>query len=125
MRHLWILALLAAGAAWAQPLPTPEGTAPLPDPGDPARGLDLALGICADCHAVRAGEGLGTGPQALPFPLGVPLPFEDIASTSGVTEPALLAWLFTSHPTMPDIVVTPQEARDLIAYILSLQVQET
>ena len=119
MRHLWIIGLLASGAAWAQE--APDGVAPLPDPG---RGLDIALETCAACHAVRAGEGQAMEPQRLPFPLGVPLPFEDIANTSGVTEPALLAWLFTTHPTMPDIIVSPQEARDLVAYILSLGEQE-
>ncbi|TNC63756.1 cytochrome c [Rubellimicrobium roseum] len=125
MRHLWIIGLLACGAAWAQPLPDRQ-MEPLPEPGDPARGRELAGALCRDCHVSPPGADASEreAPGRLPFPEGVPLPFEDIANTAGVTEPALLAWLFTSHPTMPDIVVSPQEARDLVAYILSLREQE-
>ena len=127
MRHLWIIAFLACGAAWGQPLPTPGGEAePLPEPGDPDRGREIAVAVCSECHVSPTGadESEREEPGTLPFPEGVPLPFEDIANTTGVTEPALLAWLFTTHPTMPSIVVTPQEALDIVAYILSLREQE-
>jgi hypothetical protein len=65
-----------------------------------------------------------------------PLPeatrFEDVANTPSMTEMALYAWMTTSHPpndmpgtifefpNMPDIIVEPQELRDVVAYILSL-----
>lgn len=127
MRHLWIMAILACGAAWAQPLPTPgEDAEPLPEPGDIDRGRELAVAVCQECHVppVGADESERDAHRTLPFPEGVPLPFEDVANTPGVTEAALLAWLFTSHPTMPNLVVTPQEARDLVAYILSLREEE-
>lgn len=115
MRHLWTIAILAATPALAQEAP-----------GDPERGRELAVAVCSACHVSPTGadESEREEPRTLPFPEGVPLPFKDIANTAGVTEPALLAWLFTTHPTMPNIVVTPQEARDIVAYILSLREEE-
>jgi hypothetical protein len=61
-------------------------------------------------------------PAPLPFERrGVPLPFEDIANTPGITETALFAWMTTSHPTMPNIVLEKKELSDVDSYILSLR----
>jgi mono/diheme cytochrome c family protein len=85
-------------------------------------GQTLALQLCSRCHAVLRGEGVTPNPEPLPFSkVGTPLPFEDIANTPGVTEMALYAWLTTTHPTMPDIVLDKDELRNVVAYILSLK----
>src|SRR5262245_45641327 len=85
-------------------------------------GQTLAVQVCSRCHAVLRGEGVTANPESLPFSkVGRPLPFEDIANTPGVTEMALYAWLTTSHPTMPDIVLAKDELRNVVAYILSLK----
>jgi mono/diheme cytochrome c family protein len=85
-------------------------------------GQTLAVQVCSRCHAVLRGEGVTPNPEPLPFnEVGRPLPFEDIANTPGVTEMALYAWLTSSHPTMPDIVLTKDELRNAVAYILSLK----
>jgi hypothetical protein len=34
---------------------------------------------------------------------------------------ALTVWSRTSHPTMPNLVIGPEDMDDLIAYILSLR----
>ena len=47
--------------------------------------------------------------------------FETIANTSGMTGTAVSVWLQTSHPTMPDIVLSPDDMHDVIAYIASLK----
>ena len=98
----------------------PLGTA-LAQQGDTEAGRTLALEVCAGCHAVLPGEGVDPDPDPLPFKELVPLPFEDIANTPGVTEMMLTAWLTTSHPTMPDIVLKGEERRNVVAYILSLK----
>jgi mono/diheme cytochrome c family protein len=118
VRGLAILAVLAAAPAAAQ------DTTP---PGDPDRGRELATAVCSACHVAPAGadESERDEPRSLPFPEGVPLPFEDIANTEGVTAAVLQAWLLSTHPTMPDLVLTPQEIRDVVAYILSLREEET
>lgn len=48
-------------------------------------------------------------------------PFEDVANTSGMTATALTVWLQTSHPTMPNIVLEPNDMSNVVAYILSLK----
>jgi mono/diheme cytochrome c family protein len=85
-------------------------------------GRAIAVETCSRCHAVLRGEGVDPDPDPLPFTeIGKPLPFEDIANTPGVTETVLYAWLTSSHPTMPDIVIEDDELKSLVAYILSLK----
>jgi mono/diheme cytochrome c family protein len=89
---------------------------------NPEAGQTLAEQVCSRCHAVMPGEGGKRKPKPLPFEnVGEPLPFEDIANTPGITEMALYAWLTTSHPTMPNIVLKNEELQDVAAYILSLK----
>ncbi|MCC6779837.1 MAG: c-type cytochrome [Hyphomicrobiales bacterium] len=96
-----ILAGLAAGPVLAQ------------DIGQPARGLASAERLCAQCHAVRREQSRS--------PTAAAPPFQSIASTPGMTSIALSAALNTSHRTMPNIMLEPDERADIIAYILSLK----
>ncbi len=93
--------------------------------GNPEAGQIVAEEACSVCHAVLAGEGVGPDPAPLPFEALEALPFEDIANTPGITEMALYAWMTTSHPTMPNIVLNGQELSDVVAYILSLKDEQT
>jgi mono/diheme cytochrome c family protein len=102
------LAVLAApGAAQAQAQQI----------GDAEAGLAYARAHCAECHGVeRTKDDFSPNPDAPDFSV--------IANTPGMTERALVVWMQTSHPTMPNLIV-PQEARDdVIAYILSLKVRK-
>jgi cytochrome c len=45
--------------------------------------------------------------------------FQAIASIPGMTDIALSAALNTSHHSMPNIMLAPDEQADIIAYILS------
>jgi mono/diheme cytochrome c family protein len=81
--------------------------------GDPEAGFELASEVCAFCHAISPGESMSPIPEAPSF--------EQIANTPGMTETWLYAWMTTSHPTMPDIILEPEELTDVVAYILSLQ----
>jgi mono/diheme cytochrome c family protein len=82
---------------------------------DPAAGEAYAEKVCAQCHAIH--------PSGLSPELTAP-PFKDVANTPGMTDTALRVWLSTSHPTMPNIVVEPQDMDNVIAYILSLKEQQ-
>src|SRR4051812_11313803 len=84
--------------------------------GDPARGHTLASGVCATCHSIEAGA-----PVVGPSPNGQAPTFAAVARTPGMTQTALSAFIFTPHHLMPDLVIPPEDARDLIAYILSLK----
>ncbi len=103
---------VAATACLAIALALP-GTAGAQDAGDKSRGLDLALRVCANCHAVAAGETVS--------PVSAAPSFEDVVETPGMTGMALSAFLRTPHRTMPDLILSPDEIRDVVAHILSLK----
>src|SRR5438034_123794 len=81
--------------------------------GHPGRGLALAQRLCAQCHAVAKQQPQSPKEDAPPFPI--------IASVPGMTSIALSAALNTSHQSMPNIILTPDERADIIAYILRLK----
>ena len=84
------------------------------DIGDMRQGRRLALDVCASCHAARAGQ--------TQSPLATAPTFEEIANTPGMTAAALNFWLTAHvHRTMPLIILSPQQVRDVSAYILSLR----
>ena len=84
-----------------------------------AQDADLAAGqayaehVCAACHAVLANENMSPLPQAPTF--------QSVADTPGMTEMALTVWLQSSHPTMPNIILKPDELRNVVGYIRSLK----
>ena len=92
---------LAAGPAAAQGLP-----------GDPAAGANLAREICAECHLVAEDQLIdpAVGPSLL-----------EVAEHPATTELSLRAFLQTPHPTMPNLMLTPDETDDIIAYLLALK----
>lgn len=105
MRSLaWLAALLVASLA---------PSAHAQDIGDPSAGLAHAKQTCASCHAVLANEQLSPLPQAPTF--------QAAADTRGMTATALNVWLQTSHPTMPNIVLTQTNRDNVVAYIASLK----
>jgi len=102
MRRLAILTLILL---FAVPAAAQEN-------GDPRAGAAYAQQYCAKCHAIADEKASSehTAPR-----------FKDVANTSGMTATALTVWLQTSHPTMPNIIVAPNDMRNVIAYILSLK----
>jgi mono/diheme cytochrome c family protein len=76
-------------------------------------GAVYAEQICAACHAVLANENMSPLPQAPTF--------QSVADTPGMTELALTVWLQSSHPTMPNIILKPDDLRNVVAYIRSLE----
>ena len=97
------LALCAVAATTARAVET----------GSPARGHDLARGVCAECHAVEDTDS---------FSPKIPAPtFREIAATPGMTATALSAALRTPHREMPDLILSSDQIADITAYILSLK----
>lgn len=79
--------------------------------GEIAPGRDFAERWCTGCHIVGPGIRGGTvGPG-----------FEEIAGKPGRTAESLSNWMVAPHPPMPNLDVTPEEASDVAAYILSLR----
>jgi len=81
--------------------------------GDPRLGQTLARDVCAACHGVNAGAAGSPVPEAPTF--------ETIARSPGMSEIALNVALHTLHRSMPNIVLSAPEVRNVIAYILSLK----
>src|SRR5262245_52484396 len=81
--------------------------------GQPGRGLELANRLCAECHAVQKSQAQSPNERAPRF--------ETVAAVPGMTAVALSATLNTSHRTMPNILLEPDEQAHIIAYILSLK----
>ena len=93
---------LTVSAAWAQSL----------TPGDPQAGRAYALQNCARCHMVSPRQSA---------PAQVAPSFRAIAEMRSTTEMSLHVFLSTPHPKMPNLIVPPKDADDVIAYILSLR----
>ena len=76
--------------------------------GDPAAGNQLAERTCLGCHGAQ-----NTSHKAPAF--------SAIAAMSSTTAKSLQVFLRTSHPTMPNLILSDTDRDDLIAYILSLR----
>jgi mono/diheme cytochrome c family protein len=78
-----------------------------------ATGHAFAREACSACHVVEP-------EQQKPRVVVIGPAFRDIANTRGMTATALRVFLTTSHPKMPNLILTPEEITDVSAYILSL-----
>lgn len=95
------LFLMVAGPGLAQPVDTPLS------------GYALAEDICGECHAIDAGDFLSPNPEAPPF--------QAIADKPEMSELALTVFFQTPHPSMPNLIVTGDDARNLIDYMKGLK----
>ena len=76
------------------------------------QGRSFAQRICSGCHGIVQGA-----PSAA---VGAPN-FYIIASTPGISPIALRVALETPHHSMPNLMLTSDELRDVTAYIMSLR----
>lgn len=113
MRKLLVASVLLFSSA---ALSTPNAHAQTADQGDPRAGRAFALQECTLCHVVS--------PSQISPPRITRAPsFRDIARMTSTTSTSLQVFLTTPHPTMPNLMLTPRETANVIAYILSLRGQ--
>ena len=105
-----LFAALSAGIVFA----AAYEVATAEEAADPQAGFEYAQTYCATCHGIS--EEKSPLPQAPRF--------RNVADQPGITATALQVWMQTSHPTMPNIVVAPNDMRNVIAYIISLKGRE-
>jgi len=80
---------------------------------DPSLGGHLAETTCVACHQV--------GPEASPKnPKATAPSFVDISRMPSTNELAIKVFLRTSHSTMPNIILSPEEMDSVAAYIVGL-----
>ena len=77
-------------------------------------GRILAEEVCAACHVVgseaRSGRTVTRAPD-----------FISVANMPAMNAVSLSAFLITPHPTMPNLMLSQEEAADIVAYIMSLR----
>jgi mono/diheme cytochrome c family protein len=83
------------------------------DLGNAGLGKEYAERVCVECHDVEAGGEISPNPDAPSF--------QSVADTQGMSPRALTVWMQTSHPTMPDLILKPDDMDNVIAYIMSLR----
>jgi cytochrome c len=79
---------------------------------DQARGKILAEQQCSYCHAVKWDD-LSPDPGAPSF--------AEVAAEPSITEYMLRVFLKTPHPTIPNLIISPDDVDDLVSYIISLK----
>ena len=105
VRIVMLVGILAAAACAAN----------AQDPsGNSEAGRVYAREVCAPCHAI-------TAEQASQRIITVAPDFQTIANTSGITATALRAFLQTPHPKMPNLILSPEQSADVIAFVLTLR----
>ena len=113
MRFRLTIGACLVGAFWAT-----GAAAQTPYAGGDARaGEELALQVCTACHVVAPDQREPRHYQGAPD-------FVAIANGRAVTATSLAAFLRTPHPSMPNLILSSDEMRDVIAYILSLRGRE-
>ena len=110
-RAVLIVALSALAAACAAPGPAP-GPGQAPDPAA-ERGLRFAQRACAGCHSIEAS---GDSPRSSAPAFGT----LRMRYTPVQLERRFAAISDRGHYEMPPIYILPTEAKDLAAYIESL-----
>lgn len=81
--------------------------------GDAGEGRALAERVCAVCHAVAPGE--------RDSPMDGLASFQAVSERKEFSEVGLRVFLRSSHQDMPNLVLSPEEIDDLVAYIHSLR----
>ena len=83
-----------------------------PHAGSSPVGRHFVEAWCTECHSVERATA-GTG-QIAPD-------FTAMAEQPSTTALSLRAFLRSNHKTMPNFIIEPADAEDIIAYILSLR----
>jgi len=81
--------------------------------GDARAGFAFALRNCAECHDVTS-RNLNTPKSMAPN-------FYVTANRKGMSRMALLVWLQSNHPSMPNFILRKEDMANVVAYIVSLK----
>ena len=102
----------AAGFVWLVAANLPSSAAFAQGWGDAAAGKEMAERWCAECHMVA--------PDQQRTVVDVTT-FMEIARSVDGDFAMLEGFLIDPHPPMPDMSLTRQEIRDVIAYLVTLK----
>ena len=93
---------MASAPAWSQMSPEEQ------------RGRTFAQANCSNCHSID---------KVTPSPLSIAPPFRDLHRRYPVEtlEEALGEGIVTGHPTMPEFKLAPDQVRNFIAFLKTLE----
>ena len=112
-RHTWVhIALVTLAAVVALLLILRQASGAAPGADSAAAGHRLAEAWCRTCHVIEATTAGAS--NAAPD-------FVQVANLPSTTALSLKVFLRTSHPSMPNLVLTPDQTDDVVNYILSLK----
>ena len=116
-----VAAVAAAGTLAALLLAACTGGGGTASVGDVRNGRKVADLWCSECHRVAPDQPSGARPgHTLPPPVDAPS-FMTVAARPGVDAASLSTFLDDLHLPMPTFRLSPEERRDVTAYILSLR----
>jgi mono/diheme cytochrome c family protein len=81
---------------------------------DPSLGERIAMANCRVCHEITASAPAENPKSGAPS-------FVDVARMPSTTELAIKVFLRSSHRSMPNFILSPEEIDSVTAYILSLK----
>ena len=123
--HILVIAMrsigfcfVVAAAVLAKQLPVSAE----PLRGDPTSGRKLATVQCSSCHQVLPRLFSERSDPSSTDKDGPPS-FQSIADLPSTTGLSLNVFLHSNHRNMPNLILSPADSDDLIAYILSLKKQ--
>ena len=112
-RHTWVhIARVTLAALIALFLILRQASGAAPGTDSASAGHRLAEAWCKACHVIET----KTAGASTPAP-----DFVQIVNLPSTTALSLKVFLSTNHPSMPNLVLTPQQTDDLANYILSLK----
>jgi len=109
--QILIVALFALAALLLARLHNAEGATPASNSA--SAGHRLAEAWCKDCHAIDAAAATGRA--------NGPPDFTAIANLSSTTALSLKVFFQTTHRSMPNLIISSDQADELASYILSLR----
>ena len=80
--------------------------------GDVNSGKSFAATNCAECHAIEGKNAISPNPDAPSF--------YAVSAMPSTTRMSLEVWMKSTHPTMPNLILSAEEIDNVVAYILSL-----
>jgi mono/diheme cytochrome c family protein len=118
--ELTVVTAVAVFAAWGAPAAKEQTKAA---EGNVQAGRALALLVCAGCHVVAPDQPFKPVYQGPPNPPD----FKEIANEPGVTAESLRHHLETlpavARNSMPNLLLSDDQLRDVAAYVISLRAQ--
>lgn len=115
MTHLsWLRLIVAAAVVVAALLLVRLHQADGAAPSEASKGRQLVEAWCMECHAVDGHSAVKTGKNQGPD-------LREIAAMPSSTALALKVFLRSPHADMPNIVIQPGDADEIVHYILSLK----